>query len=145
MARGLAQWPGEGGRQLCPLGRFELQVTGNPTQSGSNDKNFYYFMKKKKKEPQVLRAVPRGHQGPSPFHLFAFHPQWVGPDCSWLPHCGKIAVVVPAITAETMKSSSPAVSFLRVKTLFPETPSRYPLKSSLPDQGHRLSYRSLIS
>lgn len=60
MARGLAQWPGEGGRQLCPLGRFELQVTGNPTQSGSNDKNFYYFMKKKKKKN--LKFLEQSHE-----------------------------------------------------------------------------------
>lgn len=44
----LAHRLGDGRWQLCLLGSLGLQVTGKPTQSGSNNKNLYYFIKKKK-------------------------------------------------------------------------------------------------
>lgn len=43
--------------QLCPLGHLERQVMGNPTQSGSDNKNFYYFMKKKKERTSEIEPL----------------------------------------------------------------------------------------
>lgn len=71
----LAHRLGDGRWQLCLLGSLGLQVTGKPTQSGSNNKNLYYFIKKKKTElEQILTAALQCCQGPSSFHLFSLLP-----------------------------------------------------------------------